>query len=45
MFFFRSANTDVIVASSQAYLNAINRLISLRGSTLPKHPQFSTPIA
>lgn len=40
----RSANTDVIVASSQAYLNAINRLIALRGSELPKHPQFSTAI-
>lgn len=40
----RSANTDVIVASAQAYLNAINRLISMRGVDLPKHPQFSTPL-
>ena len=40
----RSANTDVIVASSQAYLNAINRLIALRCFELPKHPQFSTAI-
>lgn len=40
----RSANTDVIVASAQAYLNAINRLYNLRGSALPTHPQFSTSI-
>ena len=40
----RSANTDVIVASAQAYLNAINRLVSQRGMDLPKHPQFSTPV-
>jgi 2-isopropylmalate synthase len=41
----RSANTDIIVASSQAYLNAINRLVALRGMELPKNPQFSTSIA
>lgn len=40
----RSSNTDVIVASAQAYLNAINRLDTLRGSELPTHPQFSTSI-
>jgi len=40
----RSANTDVIVASAQAYLNAINRLVELRGIALPKHPQFSTVV-
>lgn len=40
----RSANTDIIVASAQAYLNAINRLINLRGVDLPKHSQFSTSI-
>jgi 2-isopropylmalate synthase len=40
----RSANTDIIVASAQAYLNAINRLVSVRGNDLPKHPQFSTSI-
>lgn len=28
----RAANTDVIVASAQAYLNAINRLFELQGS-------------
>jgi len=40
----RSANTDVIVASVQAYLNAINKCIQARGSELPTHPQFSTSI-
>jgi 2-isopropylmalate synthase len=40
----RAANTDVIVASAQAYLHAINRVISLRGEELPKHPQFSTAV-
>lgn len=40
----RAANTDVIVASAQAYLNAINRLISLRGEEMPKHPQFSSAV-
>lgn len=40
----RSANTDVIVASVQAYLNAVNRLISYRDVALPTHPQFSTSI-
>lgn len=40
----RAAETDVIVASAQAYLNAINRVISLRGEETPEHPQFSTAI-
>lgn len=40
----RSANTDVIVASAQAYVNAINRLIVQRGQQLPEHPQFSTVV-
>lgn len=40
----RASNTDVIVASAQAYLNAVNRLISLRGEQLPTHPQFNTPV-
>lgn len=40
----RSANTDVIVASAQAYLNAINRLESLKGQDLPKNARFSTSI-
>ena len=44
--FGRSANTDVIVASAQAYLNAVNRLISLRntkeGQVQAIHPQFNS---
>lgn len=40
--FGRSANTDVIVASAQAYINAINRIISQRGSTKPINPQYSS---
>lgn len=40
----RSANTDVIYASAKAYINAINRLVSLRGEALPKHPQFSSAV-
>jgi len=38
----RSANTDVIVASAQAYMNALNRLVNLKGSKVPTHPQFNT---
>jgi len=30
----RSANTDVIVASAQSYINAINRLVLSRGQNL-----------
>jgi 2-isopropylmalate synthase len=40
--FGRSANTDVIVASAQAYVAAINRLICLTGSQIPTHPQFNS---
>ena len=40
--FGRAANTDVIVASAQAYLNAINRLLSMRGSQTPVHPQYNS---
>ena len=40
--FGRSANTDVIVASAQAYINAINRIISLRGSKNPINPQYNS---
>lgn len=40
----RSANTDVILASTQAYLNAINRLLGYRGVELPTQSQFSTSI-
>ena len=38
----RSANTDVIVASAQAYMNALNRFVNLKGSKVPTHPQFNT---
>jgi 2-isopropylmalate synthase len=42
--FGRSANTDVIVASAQAYLNAVNRIMGMRESeslSQPTiHPQF-----
>ena len=45
--FGRSSNTDVIVASAQAYLNAVNRLLTYReeeGVNAPKpiHPQFNS---
>ena len=40
--FGRSANVDVIVASAQAYLNAVNRLVSLKGAKSPVHPQFNS---
>ena len=40
--FGRSANTDVIVASAQAYLNALNRIISTRGASTPIHPQYNS---
>ena len=42
VYFGRSSNTDVIVASAQAYVNALNRLVSSRGKTAPVHPQFNT---
>lgn len=39
--FGKAANTDVIVASAQAYINAINRLVSMRSQPVKQHPQFS----
>jgi 2-isopropylmalate synthase len=39
--FGRSANTDVIVASAYAYVNALNRLAVLSISN-PTHPQFNS---
>jgi 2-isopropylmalate synthase len=39
--FGKAANTDVIVASAQAYINAINRLVSMRSQPVKAHPQFS----
>jgi len=41
VYFGRSANTDVIVASTQAYLQALNRVISRRGN-VTTHPQFGS---
>ena len=40
IFFGRSANTDVVFASAQAYLNALERLRQARGQEAPVHPQF-----
>lgn len=37
----RSANTDVIVASAQAYIKALNKVVMLKGTKAPTHPQFS----
>ena len=38
----RSANTDVVVASTLAYVNALNRLLVHRSDLTPKlHPQLS----
>jgi 2-isopropylmalate synthase len=38
----RAANTDVVVASTVAYVNALNRLMVSRRDLTPKlHPQFS----
>ena len=42
--FGRSANTDVIVASTQAYIMGLNRLADLAGKEMPTHPQFSTAL-
>ena len=41
--FGRASNIDIIVASAQAYINAINRLVSLKGShhSKPLHPQVN----
>lgn len=36
----RSANTDVVVSSTEAYVNALNRLLAQRQDLTPKlHPQ------
>lgn len=44
--FGRAANTDVIVASAQAYLNAVNRILARRESNVNQgpavHPQFNS---
>jgi 2-isopropylmalate synthase len=38
----RASSTDVIVASAQAYVNAINRLVQMQGRKVPLHPQFNS---
>lgn len=40
--FGRAASSDVIVASAQAYINGLNRVVNSRGSQTPIHPQFNT---
>jgi 2-isopropylmalate synthase len=40
IYYGRSANTDIVVAATQAYLFAINRIIGNRRGSLPTHPQF-----
>ena len=42
--FGKAANTDVIVASAQAYLNAVNRLIVLRGTPARTSQSFAAAI-
>ena len=37
-----SANTDVVVASAQAYVNALNRCSLNRNEPKPIHPQFGS---
>ncbi|OZH52708.1 hypothetical protein AFK68_22570, partial [Hydrocoleum sp. CS-953] len=40
-----SANTDIIVASAEAYVNALNRLYAALQSDVEKiHPQKSQPV-
>lgn len=39
IYYGRSANTDIVVAATQAYLSAINRIVTSRG-LVPTHPQF-----
>lgn len=38
-----SANTDIVVASAQAYVNAVNRCQLSMGTPRPIHPQFGRP--
>mmetsp|Transcript_791 Transcript_791/g.2050 ORF Transcript_791/g.2050 Transcript_791/m.2050 type:complete len:608 (-) Transcript_791:1207-3030(-) len=40
VYFGRGADTDVITASAQAYLGAMNRLVDGRGTKRPRHPQL-----
>jgi 2-isopropylmalate synthase len=42
VFYGRAADTDVVVASTHAYVNALNRMLIQRTDLTPKlHPQFS----
>lgn len=38
----RASNNDVFVASAQAYVNALNRILHTRGADSPLHPQFNS---
>lgn len=38
----RSTSADIIVASAQSYINALNRLIVMKGQERPVHPQFNS---
>lgn len=40
IYYGRSANTDIVVAATQAYLSAINTVVDKRHGLLPMHPQF-----
>jgi len=42
VFYGRSSNNDVLTASTQAYINAMNRALSSRGSGGRMHPQSET---
>eukprot|EP01041_Mallomonas_annulata_P000238 gene238-432_t len=37
----RSANNDIIVGSAQSYINALNRLVSMKNDSRPVHPQYN----
>ncbi|KAJ1488139.1 2-isopropylmalate synthase [Baffinella frigidus] len=42
VFYGRAADTDIVVASTHAYVNALNRMLLQRTDLTPKlHPQFS----
>lgn len=38
----RASNTDVFVASAQAYVHALNRILATRDAERPLHPQFNS---
>jgi 2-isopropylmalate synthase len=39
VFFGRGSDTDIIYASADAYVNAINKIVAARGAPNPTHPQ------